>query len=182
MLPLRRVELRRAAQAGTELAGDSLSAEGIERAHRLGRSIRVGYTHLYSCGTQRATQTLACVLAGMGRHVIHGVAVRPGLRPARASEWRDAVRAAGGTGFAALLEQAPALVKAESQRLAAELHALLTELPEGSYALAITDTPAIECAAYGITGTLHETSPEGGGLIVVEEKGGRVRIDLIDSY
>jgi broad specificity phosphatase PhoE len=177
MLPLRRLEIRRHAAKGTDLGGDCLSQEGIEQAHRLGRSIRVGYTHLYSSGAQRATQTLACMLAGMGRLVLNGVVVRPGLGSPREGEWRDTARAAGTSSLDTLLTKNEPLVREESQRLAGELRAIIGELPEGSYALAIGHSPLAECAIYGLTGKVHPPLKECEGFLVLELKGGRLDVE-----
>jgi histidine phosphatase superfamily protein (branch 1) len=177
MLPLRRLEIRRHAAKGSELGGDCLSQEGIEQAHRLGRSLRVGYTHLYSSGAQRATQTLACILAGMGRHVLSGVVVRPGLGSPREAEWRDTARAAGSTSLEKLLSQNEPLVRDESARLATELRAILAELPEGAYGLAIGHSPLTECGVYGLTGTLYAPLKECGGFLIVQMRGGRLDVE-----
>ena len=179
MLPLRRLEIRRHAAKGTELGGDSLSPGGIEQAHQLGRSIRVGYTHLFSSGAQRATQTLACILAGMGRYVVSGVAIRPGLGSEREAEWRAAARSAGTTSIEGLLSQNEALVREESERLAAETRSILAELPVGSYGLAIGHSPLSECAIYGLTGKLFAPLKECEGFLIVEHKGGRLEVEEV---
>lgn len=179
MLPRRRLEIRRHAEKGTELGGDSLSPEGIDHAHRVGRSLRIGYTHLYSSGAQRATQTLACMLAGMGRHVMSGVVIRPGLGTARDTEWRDAVRAASSSHLEKLLAASEALVRAESDRLAAELRAILAELPDGAYALAIGHSPLAECAIYGLTGKCHEPLRECEGFLIAEVIDQRLEVETI---
>ena len=176
MLPLRRLEIRRHAAKGTELAGDSLSPEGIEQAHQLGRSIRVGYTHLFSSGAQRATQTLACILAGMGRYVLSGVVIRPGLGSQREDEWRAAARSSESTSIEILLSQNEALVREESERLAAEVRSILNELQEGSYALAIGHSPLSECAIYGLTGKFFAPLRECEGFLIVEHKGARLEV------
>jgi broad specificity phosphatase PhoE len=176
MLPVRRLEIRRHATKGSELGGDSLSPEGIEQAHRLGRSLRVGYTHLYTSGAQRATQTLACMLAGMGRHVLNGPVVRPGLGSPREAEWRDATRAAESTTLEKLLAQNESLVREESERLATEIRAILASLPEGAYGLAIGHSPLTECGIYGLTGAFHPPLRKCGGFLIVEVKGGRLDV------
>jgi len=177
MLPRRRLEIRRHAEKGSELGGDSLSANGIEQAHRLGRMLRVGYTHLFSSGAQRATQTLACMLAGMGRTVLGGVVVRPGLGSAREAEWREAVRAAGASSIEALLGQREALVREEADRLGSEARAILAELPEGSYALAIGHSPLAECAIYGLTGKRFAPLEPCEGFLIVEHRDGRLEVE-----
>lgn len=179
MLPLRRLELRCPAMRGTEVGGDCLSAEGIEAAYRLGRSIRVGYTHLYSSGTQRATQTLACILAGMGGHMLNGVEVRPGLGSPREQAWAATARAAGSTHLASLLRENESLVEEESRRLAGELRSLLSGLPEGGYALAIANTPLIECGVWGLTGKQFAPLRECEGIIVAEHRQGRVEVEEV---
>lgn len=177
MLPLRRLEIRRHAKKASEPGSDMLSAEGIEQAHALGRRLRIGYTHLYSSGAQRATQTLACLLAGMGRFVLQGVEVRAGLGSARESEWREAARAAQSAELGALERQNEALVREESERLAAEMRSLLAALPEGGYALAIGHSPLAECAVYGLTGKPPAPLAELEGFLVVEHKGGRLDVE-----
>ncbi|MGH7897658.1 MAG: phosphoglycerate mutase family protein [Candidatus Binatia bacterium] len=177
MLPLRRLEIRRHAAKGTDIGGDCLSPEGIDQAHKLGRSVRVGYTHLYSSGAQRATQTLACMLAGMGRSVLNGVVVRPGLGSPREAEWRETARAAAAPSLEAMLAKNEALVREESQRLADELRAIIAELPEGSYALAIGHTPLAECAIYGLTGKIHAPLKECEGFLILQLKGGRLEVE-----
>jgi broad specificity phosphatase PhoE len=179
MLPLRRLEIRRHAAKGSELGGDCLSPEGIEQAHRLGRSLRIGYTHLFTSGAQRATQTLACMLAGMGRYVLNGVVVRPGLGSPREAEWRDTARAAGSASLERLLVQNESLVREESERLADEVRSILAELPEGAYGLAIGHSPLTECGVYGLTGTLHPPLEECGGFLIVEVKGGRLDVESV---
>ena len=181
MLPLRRLEIRRHAAKGTELGGDSLSPQGIEQAHQLGRSLRVGYTHLFSSGAQRATQTLACMLAGMGRHVLNGVVIRPGLGSALEAEWREAARAAGDTSLGKLLSQNESLVRQESERLAAELRAILADLPEGAYGLAIGHSPLSECGIYGLTGKVQPPLKECEGFLIVELKGGRLDVERVEG-
>jgi histidine phosphatase superfamily protein (branch 1) len=177
MLPLRRLEIRRHAAKGSELGGDCLSQEGIEQAHRLGRSLRVGYTHLYSSGAQRATQTLACILAGMGRHVLRGVVVRPGLGSPREAEWRDTARAAGSTSLEKLLSQNEPLVRDESARLATELRAILADMPAGAYGLAIGHSPLIECGVYGLTRQEHAPLRECEGVVIAELPEGRLQME-----
>jgi broad specificity phosphatase PhoE len=177
MLPVRRLEIRRHAAKGTDLDGDSLSQEGVEDAHRLGRSIRVGYTHLFTSGAQRATQTLACILAGMGRSVLNGVEVRAGLQSPRELEWREAARRAGGSDLEKIRGVDEALVREEAERLSSELRQILAGLPEGGCALAIGHSPLAECAIYGLTGKVHPPLGECEGFRIVEQRGGRLEID-----
>ena len=178
MLPLRRLEIRRHAAVGSDLAGDALSIEGIEQAHRLGRSLRVGYTHLFSSGAQRATQTLACILAGMGHRVLNGVVVRPDLGTPREEDWSTAI-AAAGSNLDALLRQDEALVRREAERLSSAVRSILAELPEGGYALAVGQSPLAECAIYGLTGQLPTPLKECEGFLIAEHKGGRLGVEAL---
>jgi broad specificity phosphatase PhoE len=178
MLPLRRLEIRRHAERAED-GSDRLSPEGIERAYAVGRGIRVGYTHLYTSGAQRATQTIACMLAGMGRLVPHGVAVRPGLASPREAEWKEAVRAAGTSSLADLLKVAETLVKAEATRLTAEIQSLLAELPEGAYALAIGHSPITECAAFGVTGKVVLPLGYCEGVLIIQQTTNRYNIERL---
>ncbi|HSD09513.1 MAG TPA: hypothetical protein VLF14_00890, partial [Candidatus Binatia bacterium] len=61
----------------------------------------------------------------MGRYVLNGVVVRPGLGSPREAEWRTAARTAGSTSLEKLLSQNESLVREESERLATELHSIL---------------------------------------------------------
>lgn len=49
-----------------------------------------------------------------------------------------------------LLSQNESLVREESARLATELRAILADLPEGAYGLAIGHSPLTECGVYGL--------------------------------
>ena len=177
MLPSKRLEIRRHAAKGEALGGDSLSSEGVARAHALGRSIRIGFTHLYTSGAQRATQTLACIVAGMGRYVVNGVEVRPGLQSAREGEWREAARRAAGPSIDEIRKVDEALVREEAEHLAEELRSILRDLPDGSYALAIGHSPITECAIYGLAGKLYAPLRPCEGFLVTEQRGGRLEID-----
>ena len=57
------VELRR----HTDNDDDVLSAEGVAKAIEIGASLRGDYELAVSSGAQRATQTIACFLAGLGQ-------------------------------------------------------------------------------------------------------------------
>ena len=72
------VELRR----HTDNEADVLTPEGVRVAVETGSHLTGGYDVLVSSGAQRATQTLACFLAGLGETVPQGVVVEPGLRSA----------------------------------------------------------------------------------------------------
>ena len=78
------VELRR----HTDNDGDALTADGVRAALEIGTRLEADYTVLVSSGMQRATQTLACFLAGLGSRVPGGVIVEAGLRTESEGRWR----------------------------------------------------------------------------------------------
>ena len=80
------VELRR----HTDADGDVLTPEGVRKATAIGARLEGGYDLLVSSGAQRATQTLACFLAGLGARVSGGVVVDTRLRSEREDRWREA--------------------------------------------------------------------------------------------
>ncbi len=99
------IELRR----HTDSDGDVLTDEGVAAALRLGASLAGGYQLGVSTGAQRATQTLACMLAALGQPVPGGVVVEAGLRSEREDDWRRASQQAGSGDLAALRAADPAL-------------------------------------------------------------------------
>src|SRR5919106_3146944 len=109
------IELRR----HTDADGDVLTSDGVGAAIEIGSRLAGGYDLFVSTGAQRATQTLACFLAGLGEKVPQGVVVEPGLRSDVEDRWRAAYETAGSGALEALREADPGLVEAESPPLAA---------------------------------------------------------------
>src|SRR2546427_12197446 len=72
----RTVDLMRHADAD----GDVLTPAGVRMALDIGRRLEGRYEGMISSGAQRATQTLACLLAGVRRRVGGGGGVESGLR------------------------------------------------------------------------------------------------------
>jgi broad specificity phosphatase PhoE len=68
------VELRR----HTDNDGDLLTPDGIRAAVEIGCRLESRYDLLVSSGVQRATQTLACLVPGLGYPVPGGAVVEPG--------------------------------------------------------------------------------------------------------
>ncbi len=101
------VELRRHADAD----GDVLSGGGVEAALEIGRRLEGEYDLLISSGPQRATQTLACFLAGMGRRQPCGVTVQSGFRSAVEERWFAAAGRAEGRDLEAFRKVDPDLVE-----------------------------------------------------------------------
>jgi broad specificity phosphatase PhoE len=161
------VELRR----HTDADGDVLTPEGVSAAVEIGARLAGGYDLLVSTGAQRATQTLACFLAGLGERVPQGVVVEPGLRSAAEERWRAAYEKAGSGTLPALREADPELVEEDSAALAAALRRVLESLPDGARALVVGHSPTNEAAVLGLAGEIVEPISKGDGVLVVEEDG-----------
>src|SRR5919109_5022988 len=99
---MRALEFRR----HTASDGDVLTPEGIEAARAIGQRLTGPYHVMVSTGAQRATQTLACMLAAMqpqpGR-----VGVDERFRSEVEDEWRAAYAEAGAGDLASFLRVAP---------------------------------------------------------------------------
>jgi broad specificity phosphatase PhoE len=157
------IELRR----HTDADGDVLTPEGVAAALKIGTGLRGGYHVGVSTGAQRATQTLACFLAALGRQVPGGVVVEPGLRSEVEDRWRAAYQKAGSGGLGALREADPELVADDSERLGAALRRILDGLPEGGRALVVGHSPTNEAAVLGLTGEIVAPLAKGAGVLVV---------------
>jgi phosphohistidine phosphatase SixA len=166
------VELRR----HTDSDGDTLTLEGVQAAVEIGSRLKGGYEVLVSTGAQRATQTLACFLAGLGEKVPRGVVVEPRLRSGVEDRWRAAYEKAGSGTLTALRQADPDLLEEDSAALAAGLRRVLDELPEGRRALVAGHSPTNEAAVFGLAGHIVEPIAKGGGVLVVEEDGA-VRVE-----
>jgi hypothetical protein len=161
------VELRR----HTDAAGDVLTLDGVQAAIEIGSRLQGGYEVFISTGAQRATQTLACFLAGLGERVRRGVVVEPGLHSGAEDRWRRAYEKAGSGSLQALREADPELVEEDSAVLGAALRRVLDGLPEGGRALVAGHSPTNEAAVFGLTGQMVEPISKGGGVLVIEEDG-----------
>jgi broad specificity phosphatase PhoE len=170
------VELRR----HTDSEGDVLTEEGVAAALRIGASLAGGFQLGVSSGAQRATQTLACILAGLGQPVPDGVIVEPGLRSEREEDWRQAYRRAGSGELAALRATDPELVAEDSARLGAALGRVLERLWEGERALAVGHSPTNEAAVLGLTGQVVAPLAKGAGVLVVRDGDG-FRVEALDA-
>jgi broad specificity phosphatase PhoE len=168
------VELRR----HTDADGDVLTPEGVKAALEIGARLAGGYDLCVSTGAQRATQTLACFLAGLGEKVPHGVVVEPGLRSAVEHRWRAAYEKAGSGDLPALREADPELVEEDSATLATALRRVLDALPDGGRALVVSHSPTNEAAVLGLVGEIVEPISKGDGVVVVEEEGA-VRVEKL---
>ena len=168
----RTVDLMRHADAD----GDVLTPAGVRMALDIGRRLEGRYEVMVSSGAQRATQTLACLLAGMSRGVAGGVVVNSGFRSSVEERWFAVARQAKGKDLEAFRAVDPELVEKESALLGGVLRDLLESLPEGGLALVVGHSPTTEAAVLGLTGQIIQPIAKGGGVRVVEEAG-RYRIE-----
>ncbi len=164
----RYVELRR----HTDNDGDSLTEDGVADAVALGKSLRGGYQVIVSSGAQRATQTAACVIAGLGEAIPLGVVVEPALRSRVEERWRAAYRLAGAGDIESLQAADPDLVRGDSETLAAGLRRTFDRLADGQRALAVGHSPTNEAAVLGLTGTVIAPMGKGEGVVVVDTGAG----------
>jgi broad specificity phosphatase PhoE len=166
------VELRR----HTASDGDVLTPEGVVAAVAIGEELNGPYDLMISSGAQRATQTLACFLAGLGGRQSCGVTVDAGFRSAQEDRWFAAAKRSGGGSLDAFIEADPELVAEESKTVGAALRRVLEALPEGGRALVVGHSPMHETAIYGLTGTIVSPISKGSGVLVVED-GGEYRVE-----
>lgn len=159
----------------TDNDGDRLTPDGVARAVLIGRELTGDYTVAVSSGAQRATQTIGCLLAGLGQAVPDGVIVIESLRSRYEDRWRAAYRKAGAGDLASLRRADPDLVAEDSLALSAGLRDLIAMLPDGGRALVVGHSPTNEAAVYGLTGHMIDPLGKGEG-IVVTENGGTVKV------
>src|SRR5919198_6075540 len=164
---VRYVELRR----HTDADGDVLTSDGVRAALAIGAGLTGGYEIGVTSGAQRATQTLACFLAGLGEKLPGGVVVEPGLRSSVEDRWRAAYEKAGSGTLEALREADPELVEQDSAALAVALRRVLDALRDGGRALVAGHSPTNEAAVLGLTGEIVGPISKGEGVLVVEEDG-----------
>lgn len=116
----------------TDNDGDVLTPDGVQSALALGSSLVGGYQVIVSSGAQRATQTAACIVAGLGEHVPGGVVVEPGLRSTMEDQWRAAYRTAAASDLESLRAADPDLVATDSALLAYGLRRVFERLEDGT--------------------------------------------------
>lgn len=172
----KQLEIRRHVDADD----DVLTAAGVRAAVRLGDRSTSDYAVVVTSGAQRATQTAACFLAGLGRRVPGGVVVDPGLRSDREDEWRDAYREAGRGDLDAFRSVAPDLVASDSEALGAALGRVLDRIRDGDTALVIGHSPTNEAAVCGLTGEDVDPLGKGEGVLVTVD-GDDHRIERLDA-
>jgi phosphohistidine phosphatase SixA len=146
---MRRLELRRHAKRDPD--ADRLSATGRAQAEDVGRSSGEKYDAVFVSPAERAAETAAWILRGAGQQ-LPDHAVIPGL----------AGRDESG---------------ASPEGMAAGVRALLEDVPDGGRALAISHTPFVERAMFGLAG--REPSPFGEceGILVTLDDDGRLEVE-----
>ncbi len=152
----------------TSNEGDALSVEGVAAAVGIGRELHGGYDIAVSSGAQRATQTLACLIAGRGERVPGGVVVVEALRSTVEDRWREAYRSSGSGTLESLRDADPDLVATDSAVLADGLRAIFALIPEGGRALAVGHSPTNEAAIYGLTGVIVAPMGKGEAISIAE--------------
>lgn len=164
---MRTVELRR----HTASDGDRLTPDGIRAAVEIGSMLSDRYDLLISSGAQRATQTLACLVAGAGKRFPAGVTVDEAFRSTIEERWFKAARQAGGGGLDRFLNADRALVDEEAARFGAALRRVVDSLPDGGRALIVGHSPMHEVTVYGVTGEIVPPISKGAAVLLVEEHG-----------
>lgn len=168
------LELRR----HTDNDGDVLTAEGVRHALELGIGFDSHYHLGVSTGAQRATQTLACFLAGLEVRVPKGVVVETGLRSEHENRWRDIAGEADGSSLTAFIEVDAEFVEAEAGRLAQALRDVYARLDDEQRALVVGHSPTNEAAVYGLTGETIDSMSKGDGVLLVQA-GNSVRLEHV---
>jgi phosphohistidine phosphatase SixA len=151
----------------TDNDGDVLTADGVAAALRLGTRLHGHYALAVSTGAQRATQTVACILAAPDVTARGGVIVESGLRSDHEDRWRDAYAQAGGGELADFQRVVPEFVADEARVLGAALRRVADRLVDGDRALIVGHSPTNEAAVYGLTGEQVATLGKGEAVTVV---------------
>jgi len=159
------VELRR----HTDNDGDELTPEGVRAALEIGARLHGNYALLVSSGMQRATQTLACFLAGLGERVPGGAIVERGLRTESEGRWREIYERTGKPDLDSFRVADPEFVRAEEARLGAALSRIFAALAENGRALAVGHSPTNEAAVFALTGQAVGPVAKGAGVLVIAD-------------
>ncbi len=169
------VELRR----HTDNDGDVLTDEGVQAALEVGAGLAGDYQLAVSTGAQRATQSLACMLAALGQRVPDGVVVEPGLRSEAEDRWREVAGEADGSDLDSFRAVDEDFVDAEAEALGRALRRVLDALGEGGRALVVGHSPTNEAAVWGLTGDAVDPVSKGAGILIVADEGD-FRVEAIE--
>jgi phosphohistidine phosphatase SixA len=149
--PVKRIELLRHAPRDPDR--DALSAEGRGLAAEVGASrADVRYDTVFVSPATRAAETVAWFLRGANQQLPPSHDVIPGLAGKDAS---------GGS----------------PEGLAAGLRSLLAGMGSGERALAISHTPFVERAAFGLTGREVEPMGELEGILITQDDAGAISVE-----
>lgn len=143
------LELRRHATRDPD--ADRLSPDGRALAERVGRSTTRTYDRVFVSPAERAAETAAWFLRGAMQQ-LPDHAVVPGL---------GGHDATGGS----------------PEGMAAGVRALLDQLPERGIGLAISHTPLVERAAFGLTGVEMEPLRECEGILIRRDDDGAIAVE-----
>lgn len=146
---MKRLELRR--HARRDPTADRLSADGRAQAEDVGRGVDGSYDAVFVSPAARAAETAAWILRGAGLQLPEH-SVIPGLAG------RDA---SGGS----------------PEAMAAGVRALLDQVPDGGRGLAISHTPFVERAAFGLCGKEIEPPAECEGILVTLGDDGSIAVE-----
>lgn len=158
----KRIELRR----HTDNDGDVLTPEGVRAALEIGRRLGGDYQLAVSTGAQRATQAVACMLAGLGRSVPGGVVVETRLRSDAEDRWRAIAGEASGNDLASFRAVDADFVDEEARSLGEALRRVFDLLADGDRALVVGHSPTNEAAVMGLTGRIVDPMGKGEGVLV----------------
>jgi phosphohistidine phosphatase SixA len=117
----------------------------------VGRAAGTTYDQVFVSPAARAAETAAWFLRGAGQQ-LPDHAVIPGLAGKDAS---------GGS----------------PEGMAEGIRALLEQIPEGGSALAISHTPLVERAAFGLTGQSVDAIGECEGILVTRDDDGTISVE-----
>ncbi len=167
------VELRR----HTDNDGDELTPDGVRAALEIGSALAADYTIMVSSGAQRATQTIACLLAAGSGRVSSGVVVDPRFKSENEDRWRAAYERGGGKDIDAFRRADPDLVDKESGLFGRAVQHLFELLPDGGRAMVVGHSPMQEAAVWRLTGVSIEPLGKGEGVVLVRTDDGSYRLE-----
>ncbi len=150
---MRELEVRR--HARRDPRADRLTPEGRIQAEELGRSLGTPFAVIFVSPAERAAETVALVLRGMG------------AEPSP----HEVVASLAGLGEGGQ----------EPERMAAVLHELLALVPEGSRGLAVGHTPLIERAVEALTGVEIDPLGECEGVLLTQGDDLRLSVEELRS-
>lgn len=162
------IELRR----HTANEGDVLTSEGVAAAIAIGKRLNGPYALVVSSGAQRATQSAACFLAGLGGTVAGGVVVDDGFRSTREDRWREIYARTHKGDIEAFLIADYAFVQDESQRFLAALERVAAHTPDDGRSMVVGHSPMLEATVWAATGDMLPALGKGEAIVLVHEAGG----------